>query len=276
MNYVEVEFFLNPLLPAREVLVYELSEIEFDSFVNTSVGVKAYIQKVKFDEDLFDNLHALKIGALEFSYRVREIESTNWNKKWEDEFDPIWVDRKCLIRAPFHSPSDGDALEIVIAPNMSFGTGHHPTTYLMVQELLEVPLIGKNLLDMGCGTGILAILAKKRGADRVVGIDIEDYAYHNSIENFKLNKLEDICIYKGGAEQIDNQKFDVILANINRNILLKDMEIYVNALNHGGRLLLSGFYTTDNELLESKAENLGLVFDKKMEKDGWSLLSYQV
>ncbi len=275
MNYIEVEFSLEPLLPAREVLIYELAELEYESFVNTAKGIKAYIPKVDFDEDAFQDLHTWKMGGLNFTYRVREIEQINWNKKWEEEFNPILFGEHCLIRAPFHAPAEGKIMDVIIAPKMSFGTGHHPTTYLMVDQLFQLSLEGKDVLDMGCGTAILAIIAKKRGAQRVWGIDIEDFAYENALENVKLNDTEDIIVYKGGVEQIENESFHVILANINRNVLVDDMDAYVRALKQGGRLYLSGFYTTDIDILSHQAIKLGLVFEEKKEREGWALLSFK-
>ena len=275
MNYIEVEFSLEPLLPAREVLIYELAELEYESFVNTAKGIKAYIQKVDFDEDAFEDLHTWKMGGLNFTYRVREIEQINWNKKWEEEFNPVLFGEHCLIRAPFHAPAEGKIMDVIIAPKMSFGTGHHPTTYLMVDQLFQLSLEGKDVLDMGCGTAILAIIAKKRGAQRVWGIDIEDFAYENAVENVKLNDTEDIIVYKGGVGQIENESFHVILANINRNVLMEDMDAYVRALKQGGRLYLSGFYTTDIDILSHQAIKLGLVFEEKKEREGWALLSFK-
>jgi len=275
MNYIEVEFRLDPLLPAREVLIYELAELEYESFVNTAQGIKAYIQKVGFDEDAFEDLHTLKMGGLNFTYRVREIEQINWNKKWEEEFNPILLGEHCLIRAPFHAPAEDDIMDVIIAPKMSFGTGHHPTTCLMVDQLFQHSLEGKDVLDMGCGTAILAIIAKKRGAQRVWGVDIEDFAYENALENIKLNDTEDIIVSKGGVEQIENESFHVILANINRNALIEDMDAYVRALKQGGRLYLSGFYTTDIDILSHQAIKLGLVFEEKKEREGWALLSFK-
>jgi len=275
MNYIEVEFNLDPLLPAREVLIYELAELEYESFVNTKKGIKAYIQKIDFDEDAFEDLHALKMGGLNYTYRVREIEQINWNKKWEEEFTPILLGEHCLIRAPFHAPAEGDVMDVIIAPKMSFGTGHHPTTYLMAEQLFQLSLEGKDVLDMGCGTAILAIIAKKLGAHRVCGIDIEDFAYENALENVKLNDTDDIFVYKGGVEQIENQSFHVILANINRNVLVDDMNAYGRALKRGGRLYLSGFYTTDIDILNQQAIKLGLVFEEKKEREGWALLSFK-
>jgi len=275
MNYIEVEFSLEPLLPAREVLIYELAELEYESFVNTAKGIKAYIQKVDFDEDAFEDLHTWKMGGLNFTYRVREIEQINWNKKWEEEFNPVLFGEHCLIRAPFHAPAEGKIMDVIIAPKMSFGTGHHPTTYLMVDQLFQLSLEGKDVLDMGCGTAILAIIARKRGAQRVWGIDIEDFAYENAVENVKLNDTEDIIVYKGGVGQIENESFHVILANINRNVLMEDMDAYVRALKQGGRLYLSGFYTTDIDILSHQAIKLGLVFEEKKEREGWALLSFK-
>lgn len=275
MNYIEVEFILDPLLPAREVLIYELGELNYESFVNTPKGIKAYIPVEHFDEDYFENLMALKIPDQQFSYLTKEIKQENWNEKWESSFESIAIDNKCLIRAPFHDKPEAGVMDVVISPKMSFGTGHHQTTYMMAAKLFDLQLKELNVLDMGCGTGILAIIAKKRRAKIVWAIDVEEFAYENAIENSQLNDVPDIEIHKGDASSLMNQSFHLILANINRNILLKDMELYVNVLEDGGRLILSGFYKTDFDVLNRHAVDLGLVFDEMKEKEGWAMLVYK-
>lgn len=274
MNYVEVEFKLDPLLPAREVLVYELGELGYESFVNTHEGIKAYVVENQFDENDFDGLMSLNIPALHYTYKSRVIEQRNWNEQWEQDFDPIDVNGKCLIRAPFHDKPPDGVMDVLIAPKMSFGTGHHQTTFMMAQKLLELDVMHKQVLDMGCGTAVLAIIAKKMGADTVWAVDIEDFAYENARENVKLNGVDEVIVYKGGAELLNSFNFHLILANINRNILLADIQAYVNVLEPGGRICLSGFYTTDFEVLDQFATDLGLVFEDKKEKEGWALLSY--
>jgi ribosomal protein L11 methyltransferase len=274
MNYVELDFKLDPLLPAREVLVYELGELLFESFVNTDAGIKAYIPIVDFDEDLLNDLMTFDIPDLNHSYIKKVIEQQNWNATWEQDFQAIYIEDKCVIRAPFHSAPPEGMMDLVISPKMSFGTGHHQTTYMMASQLFKLDLVGKSVLDMGCGTAVLAIIAKKRGAEIVWGIDIEDFAYENAKENVKLNSVSQVIVYKGGVEKLNSQSFHLILANINRNILLEDMEAYCNVLETNGRICFSGFFTTDIDVLKEHAKNLGLVFEDKQEKEGWAMLSF--
>ncbi|MFT7613380.1 MAG: ribosomal protein L11 methyltransferase [Parvicellaceae bacterium] len=274
MNYVELDFKLDPLLPAREVLVYELGELLFESFVNTDAGIKAYIPIVDFDEDLLNGLMTFDIPDLNHSYVKKVIEQQNWNATWEQDFQAIYIEDKCVIRAPFHSAPPEGMMDLVISPKMSFGTGHHQTTYMMASQLFKLDLVGKSVLDMGCGTAILAIIAKKRGAEIVWGIDIEDFAYENAKENVKLNSVSQVIVYKGGVEKLNSQSFHLILANINRNILLEDMGAYCNVLETNGRICFSGFFTTDIDVLKEHAKNLGLVFEDKQEKEGWAMLSF--
>ena len=273
MNYIELEFKLDPLLPAREVLIHELGEAGYESFVNTEKGVKAYISVSEFDDSIFSGFMTFQIPDLKHSYHFNEIEQQNWNKVWESDFEPIVVSDKLCIRAPFHEEMPG-MIDVLISPKMSFGTGHHQTTYMMSQALLEYGCKDSDVLDMGCGTAVLAILASKLGANRVVGIDIEDFAYENALENVKLNHVRKVNVYKGGAELLNSSKFHLILANINRNILLSDMEAYMNVLHPGGRICFSGFYTTDFDVINQRATDLGLVFEEMKEKEGWALLSY--
>jgi len=274
MNYIELDFKLDPLLPAREVLVYELGELLYESFVNTSEGIKAYIPIVDFDESQLDGLMTFDIPDLFYSYLKTEIEQENWNATWEEDFQAIYIDDKCVIRAPFHAAPEEGVMDVLISPKMSFGTGHHQTTFMMAQKLFNLDVDGKSVLDMGCGTAVLAIIAKKLGAQTVWGIDIEDFAYENAKENVQLNSVSEVIVYKGGAEMLNSQSFHLILANINRNILLEDMKAYCNVLETNGRICFSGFFTTDIDILKEHATNLGLVFEDKQEKEGWAMLSF--
>ncbi|MDA8714553.1 50S ribosomal protein L11 methyltransferase [Flavobacteriales bacterium] len=275
MNYIEVEFILDPLLPSREVLVYELGELKYESFVNIPNGIKAYIPIVDYDEDCFDSLQALKIPGLNFSYLTKEIVHENWNKLWEQDFDSIVIEDKCVIRAPFHNQPELDIMDIVISPKMSFGTGHHQTTYMIAAKLFDLELNEIDVLDMGCGTGVLAIIAKKKGANLVWAIDIEEFAYENTLENCLRNGVSDIHVLRGDASSLTKQRFHLILANINRNILLKDMQAYADVLIQDGLLILSGFYKTDFDVIHEKAINLGLVFVEMLEKEGWAMLLFK-
>ncbi|MDG2330854.1 MAG: 50S ribosomal protein L11 methyltransferase [Flavobacteriales bacterium] len=275
MNYIEVEFILEPLLPSREVLVYELGELNYESFVNIPKGIKAYIPLADYDEDCFDSLQALKIPGLNFSYLSKEIVQKNWNELWEKDFDSIVIEDKCIIRAPFHNQPEPGIMDVVISPKMSFGTGHHQTTYMIAAKLFDLQLNDIDVLDMGCGTGVLAIIAKKNGANMVWAVDVEEFAYENTLENCLRNDVSDIYVFRGDATCLTNQRFHLILANINRNILLEDMEAYADQLIEDGLLILSGFYKTDFEVINQKAVDLGLVFVEMLEKEGWAMLLFK-
>ncbi len=275
MNYIEVEFELDPLLPAREVLVYELGELMFESFVDTPKGLKGYIPQDDFNESSLSSLMSLNLPKQHFTYKVNVIPQRNWNAEWEKDFDPIWIGDHCLIRAPFHDEPKPGTIDLLISPKMSFGTGHHQTTYLMTAKLLQTDVRNKSVLDMGCGTAVLGILARKMGASEVLAIDIEEFAYENARENVKLNQVDKVIVYKGGADLLKTQSFHLILANINKNVLLADLKAYNTVLEPGGRVYLSGFYTTDFEDINVCATELGLVFEEMNEKEGWAMLSFR-
>ncbi len=266
-NYLEFNFKINPPQPWSEILMAELIEIGFDSFTEEYEGVLAYIQKDIFNEDELQNVDLLNRDEVEISYTFQEMPNINWNEEWEKNFDPINVEDKVLIRAEFHD-ADPSKHEIVIQPKMSFGTGHHPTTHLMIQQMLEMDFAGKSVLDMGCGTSVLGIFAKQKGADRVVAIDIDEWSVENSAENAARNGVE-LEISQGTAENLGQEKFGVILANINRNILISDIPTYVSVLNGGGSLLLSGlcFFDVDDIMEVCSRENLKL--EKQLQREEW-------
>ncbi len=274
MNYFEVEFQLEPVLPAREVLIAELAELGFESFVEMEAGLKAYIQEGDFQPELLQSLMASEIEDLKISHTTKLIEDENWNAEWEKNFDSIDVEGRCMVRAPFHTKEGNFEYDLIIEPKMSFGTGHHDTTYQMIAELMKLEVKGKTVLDMGCGTGVLAVLAKKMGARSVIGIDIDDWAYENSIENFERNNCTDIFCMKGGAELLAGHSFDIILANINRNILLRDIPQYAAALNPGGEILFSGFYAIDVPEIQSMADQMNWQLINRREKNEWCMLRY--
>lgn len=272
MNYQEVTFVLEPLLPAREVLVAELAELGFESFVETEDGVKAYIVRGDWNEGLLSDLMTSQIEDQKIEWTSIEIEAVNWNAEWEKSFDPIIVDNRCLIRAPFHEVEGSFEYVINIEPKMSFGTGHHSTTHLMIGEMMNMDWNGKSVLDMGAGTAVLAILAEMMGAESADAIDIDEWAYLNSLENLERNNCTRIKSYQGGAELLTDQQYDIILANINRNILLRDMKEYVKVLKTGGEILFSGFYVQDIPELERVGGELGLKLVLQRERNEWCLL----
>jgi ribosomal protein L11 methyltransferase len=271
--YIAYHFKVSPLQPATEILIAELGYAGFESFVENEDGVTAYIQKVEHYETILDNIFALKNEEFQISYTQEEIAQVNWNSEWEKNFQPIQVDNMVSIRAPFHE-NPNLKYDIVIEPKMSFGTGHHETTHMMVQHLLELSLQNKKVLDMGCGTGILAIFAEMKGAKPIDAIDIDTWCYENSIENSGRNNCKHISIYEGDVSLLINKKYDVIIANINRNILLKDIKAYANCLNENGKLLLSGFYQEDIPIIDGEASKFNLKLDKIIERNNWVSLKY--
>lgn len=266
--YIGYNFTIEPLQPATEILIAELGYVGFESFVETETGVNAYIQKEEWNAHLLEDIYVLSSGEFKISYTFEEIEQVNWNKEWEKNFDPITVDSMCCVRAPFHEKPNVE-FDIVIEPKMSFGTGHHETTHMMIQHLLKLDVKGKKTLDMGCGTGVLAILAEMRGAKPIDAIDIDNWCYLNTIENIERNKAQFISPYEGDASLLRNKKYDLIIANINRNILINDMEDYALALNPHGDLLLSGFYLNDLELIKSTCLKYNLTFQINFLRNDW-------
>ena len=271
MGYIEVCYKLEPLLPAREILYAELGDRGFEAFEDTLNGVKAYIKKEQFSKSLLKDLSISRIEGQKIEVDIITIANQNWNAVWESNFNPIVINPNCTIRAPFHS-APAVEYDLIISPQMSFGTGHHETTFLMSKELFSLDLKSTDLLDMGSGTGVLGILAEKLGAKHVKAIDIEEGAFLNTINNCKLNNTKNIIVEKGDSKLLYDSLFDVILANINKNILLQDMSVYSNCLKVEGKLLLSGFFTTDIDELRNAASNNGLKFVKTNEKNNWAML----
>lgn len=272
--YLGYHFTVEPKEMGSEILIAELGEKPFESFVESDFGIVAYVKKELWSEDILDDIYILNSPEFTISYKIEEIEQVNWNEEWEKNFDPIDVDRKCFVRAPFHEKSDAE-FDIEIEPKMSFGTGHHETTHMMIQHLLDMDLTGKKTLDMGCGTAILAILAEMKGARPIDAIDIDNWCYLNSIENAERNNCSHISVYEGDASLLEGRKYDVIIANINRNILLADMAQYNECLNPGGDLLLSGFYTEDIQAIDECCKALGLEMIGKYQRNNWVSLRYK-
>lgn len=266
--YIEYRFEVSPLQPTSEILIAELGTIDFESFVETETGVLAYIQKKLWNPEAVQELWLLQSPEFTITFEHSEIAPVNWNEEWEKNFTPIEVANKCVVRAPFH-PETNKEYEIVIEPKMAFGTGHHETTYMMLEYILELDFEGKTVLDMGCGTAVLAILAEMRGAATLDAVDIDSWCYENSLENIARNKCQSISVYLGDASFLEGKKYDVIIANINRNILLQDMAHYQQSLLPGGTLLLSGFYREDLEIIQETCQALGLDFVGNKERNRW-------
>jgi ribosomal protein L11 methyltransferase len=273
-TYIAYHFTIEPNEIGSEILIAQLEETAFESFEETEEGVSAYVQKDVWSENILNDIEILTNENFKISYTTNEIEPVNWNEEWEKNFSPIDVDGICHVRAPFH-PATNAKYEIVIEPKMSFGTGHHETTHMMIQHLLELDVTNKKTIDMGCGTAILAILAEMKGAHPIDAVDIDNWCYLNSIENAERNNCKHISVYEGDASWLNvGQKYDVFIANINRNILLNDMATYVNCMNDNSVLLLSGFYTEDFEAINECCEKLGLTFESKKERNNWLGLKY--
>ena len=266
--YLEYDFTVSPKDPATEILIAELGFAGFESFVENDQGVTAYIQKEEWSADILADINILSNEDFKITYSQKEIEQVNWNEEWEKNFDPIFVSDSCVVRAPFHEVGDFE-YDIIIEPKMSFGTGHHETTYMMIQHLLKMDLSGKSALDMGCGTGVLAIMAEKRGATAVDAIDIDNWCYVNSLENVERNGCKTISVFEGDATLLGKKRYDIIIANINRNILLNDMATYASCLNEGGTILLSGFYKEDIPIITEECERHALKFVENFEKNNW-------
>lgn len=273
MNYIEYSFTISPIEPWREILMALLSECGFESFADTDDGLNAYARKIDEDEKcVCERINVLPDAKIEF--KRTEIEQQNWNEIWESGFRPISVNDQCYIRAEFHEERPEIPYEVIIQPKMSFGTGHHETTHLMVEYILELDLKGKDVLDMGCGTSILAILAKKRGAGYVEAIDIDDWAVENSIENAQRNEVN-IAVKLGNVSVLGDRKFDTIIANIQRNILMEDIPAYSKVLKFAkSELILSGLMESDFEDIKSKCEENGLTFVSKKQRNEWIALRF--
>lgn len=271
--YIGYTFEVSPREPGTEILIAELGYAGFESFVENEAGVIAYIQKPEWNADILKDIFILENDEFKISYTSEEIEQVNWNKEWEKNFQPIEVDGRCAVRAPFHEKTDVE-FDIIIEPKMSFGTGHHETTHMMIQHILNLDVADKTVLDMGCGTGILAILAEMRGAKSLDAIDIDNWCYLNTMENIERNTCSKIKAYEGEASLLVDKKYDVIIANINRNILLKDIATYASCLNENGTLLLSGFYVEDIPLISEECHKHQLKFVENLERNNWVAVKF--
>ncbi len=273
-NFLEIDFKIEPTEPGRDILLAVLDGLNYDSFQETEEGLKAYILEESFDENQLKNLPLFKTKEFKISFQKEKLENRNWNEEWETFYDPIFIDEKIHIRAPFHPKKQEFPIEVLITPKMSFGTGHHQTTRLMAQQMLQMDFTGKTVLDMGTGTGVLAILAEKLGAKKIAAIDNFEWAVENTRENAEANHCAKVSEYLGDAEILENKKFDIVLANINRNVLLEDMKTYAETLPTGGEMLLSGFLQIDFEKIQKAATDLGFSLVKKTEENDWNSALY--
>jgi ribosomal protein L11 methyltransferase len=271
--YLSFKFFVTPLELGSEILIAELAELPFESFEETETGVNAYIQKELYLEGMLETINILESKEFNTSYTIEEIAPENWNESWESNFNPILINDLCMVRAPFHEQQNVK-YDIIIEPKMSFGTGHHETTHLMLEYILEQDFVNKKTLDMGCGTAVLAILASKKGANPIDAIDIDNWCYLNSIENIERNNCTNIQVLEGDVSLLSDKSYAIIIANINRNILLNDLEVYHSCLISKGTLFLSGFYKEDINAIEKHCNSLNLKLIEIKEKNNWVALKF--
>ena len=270
MEYIELNCKISPIDPGNDILVAQLAEIGFESFDETEEGVKAYIQTTLFDEKAIKSLYIHQLDEFTLSYTWEAIPEQNWNSKWEENYPPVVIDDKVAIRAPFHPKFDGVEFDIVIEPKMSFGTAHHATTAQMIRFVMEFQMQDLNILDMGSGTAVLAILASKRGAKHVDAIDNDEWAFNNAVENVERNNTPNVRVELGDADLLKDRSYDLIIANINRNILLHDIQFYAKCLSAGNFLLLSGFYESDIPMLSEEASKYGLEYQRHTLDRDWA------
>jgi len=277
MDYIEIHCQSEPVEPWSDILIAELAGLGFESFSEEKDGFRAYIGACSYRSrpvaDLFERFR--KKGPEKLSFEVNRLGGKNWNAVWESNFEPVRIEDKCMIRAPFHEAVPGVQHDILIEPKMSFGTGHHGTTVLMIKFMLEMDFAGRSVLDMGCGTGVLAILASQRGAGPVTAIDNYLYAYENTMENARRNGIDNMEVLHGDSSLLGKQTYDVVIANITRNVLLEDLPAYHDVLNPGGFLVMSGFMTFDKDVIFAKATGLGLKDAGEKSEGDWTALNFQ-
>ena len=257
----------------KDIMIAELDIAGFDMMLETENGVEAYIEVEKQHSGLVDSL-VKKYGSIKgFHYSWENIQEENWNAEWEKNYEPVIIEEKCLVRADFHQIEGSFEHELIITPKMSFGTGHHATTYLMLSELMNINLEGKKVMDAGCGTGVLSIMAEKKGATEIFAFDIGEWCVENTEDNIEKNHCHNIQVALGTIDSVSiSNTYDVLLANINKNVLIADMPQYAKYLNKTGILLLSGFFVTDISDLEKEAKHNNFIIEHKEQKDGWAVL----
>ena len=274
MDYLE--FKISCTEPFREILIAELSEVGFDSFLETDEGIDAYIQADLIDREAYQEIIDRYKEAGKIEVQEGMMPKVNWNEEWEKHYDPIFVGDQVYVRASFHEPRPEFKYEIHINPKMSFGTGHHATTFLMLSHQLTLDHSKKRVLDIGAGTGILAIMAHKLGAAEIEAFDIDEWCVENGNENFDLNGMTNVRMGKGTVREVNPQgDFDIVLANINKNVLLDEMEVYSGLVKKDGKLLLSGFYEHDIADIQKWASSFGLSLLAQTTKDNWAALIFE-
>ena len=270
MNYYACSFSNPDNENLKDMFMELLGEIGFDSFMDTDEGFDAYCQEPLLNEEELNDIMQMEQFANVKLIKKELIPDQDWNATWEASYEPVIINEFCRIRAPFHKVEGFYKYDLIIEPKMSFGTAHHETTSQIIELMLQSDFTGQNLLDMGSGTGVLAILAKKLGSATTVAIDNDEWAYRNALDNIRLNDENEIIVELGDASSLNDRQFDVILANINRNILLRDMKEYVKCLVDGGKIFFSGFYEEDLVLITKEAERLGLTYSNHVTKNNWT------
>lgn len=270
MNYYACSFSNPENETLKDMFMELLGAAGFDSFMDTDEGFEAYCQEKSLDETELDEILQMEQFSNVKLLKKELIPDQDWNATWEASYEPVIINELCRIKAPFHQVEGSYKYDLIIEPKMSFGTAHHETTSQIIELMLQSDFKGLNVLDMGSGTGVLAILAKKLGSSMTVAIDNDEWAYRNALDNVKLNDETEIVVELGDANSLNNRQFDIILANINRNILLRDMKEYVKCLVDGGKIFFSGFYEEDLKLIAKEAECLGLKYVNHVTKNNWT------
>lgn len=272
MNYIELQVEFEEIHPWRDIMIAFLEQKGFDGFVETKTGLKSYISELAFKELNLNEIETHQ-GVSSITHNI--IEDQNWNAKWEENFDPVFVEDKLVIRAPFHPEDLNAQMVITIQPQMSFGTGHHQTTWLISKKLFDLELTDQDVLDMGTGTGVLAILAEKLGANSIFAPDIDEWSFRNAQENVALNNCKKIEVELGDHQTIAGKRFDTIIANINKNVLIEHFSVYSESIKPGGKMLISGFFETDRSDLEKAALEHGFIFEDIETKDEWAMMQFR-
>ena len=272
MEYIEIDIRLKLANPYAEIFIARLNEIKYESFSTDESGLKAYIRSDLFNKEKLTEIVDDISSFTKIDLSINAIKKENWNADWENNYSPVHINKDCVIRAHFHATFPNIEHEIIITPKMSFGTGHHETTFLVMNQIFELNLEGKQVLDIGSGTGVLSILASKLGAKKIVGIDIDKWAYENAIENSKLNNISNIQFIEGTAESIGKKMYDVVLANINRNIILADIQKYTRAMRPKSDIILSGFLKQDVKIILNKIKQLKFNLVASKNKNKWQML----
>ena len=272
-NFISVNFKVSPIYPGVEILIAELSLLEFEMFEEIESGLIAYIHSRNFNKKTLSKIKLLKSSEFNITYSIQTIEDKNWNKEWEKNFDKVKIGDNCVIRAPFHKASKKE-YEIVIMPEMSFGTGHHETTQLMIENILDSDLTGLSVCDVGSGTGILSILSEKKGAKRVDAVDIDLRCYKNSLENLKRNKCSKVYVQHSSSDILLQNKYDLILCNINLNHLIDNFQNFDKISIQNTHLIVSGFYKNDLDQVNAELKKNNFDFIDFIEKNNWVSSKY--